>query len=416
MIKMGDTLTYNDFYEIQLGSIITDYDRKILTRLYQPIIGYKAMALYFTLWAELDADLTMTTTKKKHVRLFDMMNCSANEFIQFRMRLEAVGLVKSFICDEQEDNMYVYRIFAPLTPKKFFAHSLLSPLFKRAFTDETEYERTKTQFLKSSGVKTNYKDITVQFSDVFKNVDNLELLKVEDRYIGRTNLDIKTSFDFDAFYVGLKDFQIPRTLFTKEVHDEIALLSEAYSINAIDMRYVVMNSIGCIDGERKLDFKKMREQAKNYSVKTENMIKKPEEKNINISGTSNTKTLIEQYNTIPTVKFLKLRNNNMDLLPSDIKLIKELITAGLTEPVINAILDYSMNKNNNLIIPNHIRKQAQNIVRNKINSAYQAMVFLENPFSYNKPSSKKTVAVEQLKVQTDQVKPKIEDDESGRWW
>ena len=417
MIKMGDTLTYNDFYEIQLGSIITDYDRKILTRLYQPIIGYKALALYFTLWAELDADQTMTTTKKKHMRLFDMMNCTSNDFVKQRMYLEAVGLVKSFIQEGEEENKYVYRIFAPLTPKEFFEHALLCPLLKRAFTDESEFVRTKTQFMKSSGVKTTYKDITVQFNDVFKNLNRLENINVEDRYIGKVRLRVQTSFDFDAFYIGLKDYQIPKTLFTREVIDEISLLSEAYAIDAIEMRYIVMNSIESIDGERKINFQKMREQASNYVQKTEKEeTKKKETKVVSISGNSNAKTLIEQYNTIPAAKFLKLRNNNMELLPSDISLIKEFMNAGLIDPVINVILDYTLAKNNNILIPNYARKVAQTLVRNKIDSAYQAMVFLENPKSYNKPSSKKTVAVEQPKVTTVKPQQKVEEDESDKWW
>lgn len=413
---MADTLTYNDFYEIQLGSIISDYDRKIMTRLYQPIIGYKAVALYFTLWSELDADQTMTTTKKKHTRLFDMMNCTSNEFLMQRRYLEAVGLLKSFIYEGEEECRYVYRIFAPLTPKEFFAHSLLCPLLKKAFTDENEFTRTKTQFLKSSGVKTNYKDITVQFSDVFKNLNRLEQINIEDRYIGKVRLKVQTSFDFDAFYIGLKDYQIPKKIFTREVIDEISLLSEAYNIDAIEMRYIVMNSIELIDGERQVNFQKMREQASNYVAKIEKEeIKKKEPKIVSISGNSNAKTLIEQYNSIPTVKFLKLRNNNMDLLPSDIALIKELKSAGLIDPVINVILDYCLAKNENILVPNYVKKVAQTIVRNKIDSAYQAMVFLENPKSYKKPSASKNI-IEPEKIKENIHSSKIEDDESDKWW
>lgn len=413
---MGVTLTYNDYYEIQLGSIITDYDRKILTRLYQPIVGHQAIALYFTLWSELDADQTMTTTKKKHTRLFDMMNCGSNEFVKYRMYLEAVGLVKSFINEGEEDNKYVYRIFAPLTPKEFFEHALLCPLLKRSFTDENEFIRTKTQFLKSSGVKTTYKDISAQFTDVFKNLNRLELVNVEDRYIGKVSLKVQTTFDFDAFYIGLKDYQIPKKIFTREVVDEISLLSEAYSIDAIEMRYIVMNSIELIDGERQINFQKMREQASNYATKTEKQeTKKKEQKVVSISGNSNAKTLIEQYNTIPTVKFFKLRNNNMELLPSDISLIKDLKNAGLNDPVINVILDYCLAKNENILVPNYVKKVAQTIIRNKIDSAYQAMVFLENPRSYNKPSTTKKVEdLPKIKVDTSSVK--VEDDESDKWW
>ena len=107
----------------------------------------------------------------------------------------------------------------------------------------------------------------------------------------------------------------------------------------------------------------------------------------------------------------------MDLLPSDISLIKEFMNAGLSDPVINVIFDYSLAKNNNIFVPNYARKVAQTLVRNKIDSAYQAMVFLENPRSFNKPSSKKTQVIEQPKVVPPPT-PKVEedDDEMDKWW
>ena len=40
-----------DTYEVNRASIITDYDRKVLYRLYQPLVGYGAISLYFTLLA-----------------------------------------------------------------------------------------------------------------------------------------------------------------------------------------------------------------------------------------------------------------------------------------------------------------------------------------------------------------------------
>ena len=40
-----------DTYFITNKAILTDYDRKIITLLYQPIIGSIAVNLYFTFWS-----------------------------------------------------------------------------------------------------------------------------------------------------------------------------------------------------------------------------------------------------------------------------------------------------------------------------------------------------------------------------
>ena len=52
-------------YEIVLCSYISDYDRKILHRLYQPICGAGAIALFNTLWSELEADKTISSLKSR---------------------------------------------------------------------------------------------------------------------------------------------------------------------------------------------------------------------------------------------------------------------------------------------------------------------------------------------------------------
>ena len=41
-----NTLVSQDTYEVVKGSVISNYDRKILTRLYQPIVGFGAIATY----------------------------------------------------------------------------------------------------------------------------------------------------------------------------------------------------------------------------------------------------------------------------------------------------------------------------------------------------------------------------------
>ena len=43
-----------DTYTVINKTILTENDRKILTMLYQPIIGSDAINLFFTLWMDLD--------------------------------------------------------------------------------------------------------------------------------------------------------------------------------------------------------------------------------------------------------------------------------------------------------------------------------------------------------------------------
>ena len=47
------TILPADTYTVVNKTILSDTDRKILTSLYQPIIGQLPISLYFTLWSDL---------------------------------------------------------------------------------------------------------------------------------------------------------------------------------------------------------------------------------------------------------------------------------------------------------------------------------------------------------------------------
>ena len=113
----------NDYLEVNLNSLVADYDRLTLTNLYQPIIGYKAVGLYFTLLTE--ADNQKINPIINHKTLFDRMQMTASDFVDSRKLLEAVGLLKTFVSDLKENKFYQYELYAPKTPKLFFDNTLL---------------------------------------------------------------------------------------------------------------------------------------------------------------------------------------------------------------------------------------------------------------------------------------------------
>ncbi|MEA4822302.1 MAG: hypothetical protein VB122_08780, partial [Erysipelotrichales bacterium] len=89
-------LKVSDKYEVIADSSLTNYDRKILTRLYQPIIGFGALSFFLTLWSELEGEQTITTYEKNHSRLVDMMKCNLQTLREFSRLLEAIGLLKTY--------------------------------------------------------------------------------------------------------------------------------------------------------------------------------------------------------------------------------------------------------------------------------------------------------------------------------
>ena len=55
-----------DTYTVINKTILTENDRKILTMLYQPIIGSDSINLFFTLWMDLDKNEFMSMEENHH--------------------------------------------------------------------------------------------------------------------------------------------------------------------------------------------------------------------------------------------------------------------------------------------------------------------------------------------------------------
>ena len=110
-----------DSYSIERSGIITDFDQKVIYRLYQPIIGHCATALYFSLFSESNVN-SIIANKRTHKRLFSIMQISIQEFVKARKKLESIGLLSTKI-RELEDHVsleYLYvlpnNLFSDIIP------------------------------------------------------------------------------------------------------------------------------------------------------------------------------------------------------------------------------------------------------------------------------------------------------------
>ena len=116
-------LGQNDVFKVLKATLVADYDRETLTNLYQPLVGYSALALYFTLWSE--AEMQRVNSISAHETLLAKMKISVGEFIKARKALEGVGLLRTYLEDNKGAKIYTYELYAPKTPNEFFSDTLL---------------------------------------------------------------------------------------------------------------------------------------------------------------------------------------------------------------------------------------------------------------------------------------------------
>lgn len=128
-------------------------EQKMLSCVYQPLVGAAAAAFYHLLCRQLPADRVGCSALDQQRKLFLNLGLEMNESGRRRLadycsRLEAVGLLGSGCVElpDAEEIVYEYRLYAPLKPADFFQTPHLAMLLRdklgryavRALAEELE--------------------------------------------------------------------------------------------------------------------------------------------------------------------------------------------------------------------------------------------------------------------------------------
>jgi replication initiation and membrane attachment protein len=129
--------TENHRFCVNRDFSLSSLDYKMLTMMYQPMVGAYAITLYQTLYQQLSSERIGYSPLEQQRRLFLMLELEPGErgrkyFIEQSSKLEAIGLLQTtrkYIAVE-EDYMYEYELFAPLGPNEFFRNQHLTLLLR----------------------------------------------------------------------------------------------------------------------------------------------------------------------------------------------------------------------------------------------------------------------------------------------
>ena len=115
MINHWKELVPVDQYRVMTKGILNDYDRKIISMLYQPLIGPLSTSLYFTLWSELESN-QLLSQESNHYQLMNVLNFPLNDIYEARKKLEGIGLLKVYKRAGEEHALSLIHISEPTRP------------------------------------------------------------------------------------------------------------------------------------------------------------------------------------------------------------------------------------------------------------------------------------------------------------
>ena len=401
-------------FEVRLTSLLADYDRDTLTNLYQPIIGFSALAVYFTLWSEANNQRVLSFST--HEQLLTRMKMPSGSFVDARKILEAVGLVKTRLEAAPGTHIYHYELCAPKTPEGFFKDTILYGLLIQNLgdNDASRLKRVYEMSVKPS----EGEDISSSFNEIFHpDYEDDSFIKAakdgSGKTLGRNKTKISTDFNYETFFNYLKEIsQIKETALTKKELKEVNRLSSLYGVNEQSAAYIVANNYDpSKEKGNRLDLNQINNDLMNDAHYSFIARKNKQTIEGKVSGDSAIARKINLFNERSPKEILSLLQGGTKVAPSDLKIIDTLSKDyHLPNGVINVLIDFVLNMNNGVLSRSYAEKIAASFNRKEIETTIDAMNYCNTYLQ--KGSKKKKCDDEVVEAKPNEhKKKKINDDD-----
>ena len=341
-----------DVYRLLEGRSLSEGDLARVASCYLPLIGATGMGVY----AYLHASAAFSNGNRFLDSAFKDTGLNPDQFSLGLTLLEGVGLIKTYAA---EGMAYVFLIYPPLSYEGFFSHPLLSRKLQETLGEEN-YALLNSKLLPSSPDLTGLKDVSTAFAPAF--------LASETPPIG-------LSFDRSDFLTGLTQSGGSLKMLSDKEIEQVAYLAEFYSVESLvagqltaeclDYRANFGSKLNLNKLEKKLD------EAAAYSFLT-----KKKAESSPVGNDSSQAEAIRLFDTLSPLRYLSVYQGGGKVSLADTKLIKQLKEMGLTNPVTNALLSFTLTTHGNTLPPYYVTMMAGILLRNKVNTSRDALEFL----------------------------------------
>ena len=362
MVNLYRELQPVDRLSIRIPFPLSSYERKLITLLYQPLIGPDAVSLYFMLWAEGE---DMIETNLSHYHLMNALDMPIAQVFESRIALEAIGLLRSWRREEETMRSFIYDVMPPLDAKLFFDDPILS-MFLYSKIGEHAYRLLRQRFIVKGSTTAGYSDVSRSFMDVYQPVqqhmppNDLQLSSGVEK---PKDIPFEVQeFDFDALRQGLSEQLVPHSVLTVETKGLIAKLAFLYHFSPKDMQKIVTMSL---DEMMQINEAKLKKSASHYykmTISTEPpamkkfvKVEEPSDEEPQLESKTKKDGMIENFNALSPIEMLSALAGDKQPFPKDIELVEELVLAyDMPTPVVNVLIHYTCLRNNGRLNKNYM--------------------------------------------------------------
>jgi len=377
-----------DTLQIEAFGLLHDYDRNVLTLLYQPLIGAGAYSLYMTMWSAHEQQDSLVT-KMTHHHLLLMMRWDTKKLLEERRKLEGIGLLKTFLKNGEDPRHFTYELQPPLTPDRFFNDGVLNIyLFNRL--GRNRYQDLKKYFSVEKPDLSEYKDMTASFNEVYDSLHPSEMTasyeeeddvrEIASRNDNKGLVFTSSEFDFDVMKQHISDMIVTEKMFTDSVKKTIERLAFVYKIEPYEMGRIVEQA--AIHHDELSDDLLRKEVSSWFALENRGKVpalqyrRQPaalQEFHTKDPVTEEEKAA-QRYEQMTPYDILQRAAEGGKPSEADMKLVERIMDEQkLTPGVMNVLLDFIIETQDKKLSKNYVEKFASHWARARVKTVREAM-------------------------------------------
>lgn len=382
---MNSILRETDYFIVYNNYQNYDFGRELNT-LYLPLIGANAVKLYEYLFYKILNDENMTDTML-HFNITENLALNVKQVVLARKKLEALGLIKSYYYNAEDEHRYVYEILSPLSFSEFLSNTLLSELLKNSIGD-FEFNLIKNKYPSSKVSFNVFTDVSAKFSDIYDNQDPFDISS-NTRTKGPNFSEYY--FDFNKLNAILSSKYIDIILENSALRNEVLNLAHLYKASVEEMAKGIENSLDRRSAGSEIDVKLLKNYLNQLYVNVrkqdeptlDNMINKQilKETYSEKKELTRKERLAQELDNINYIDFLRRKHNIIisELDSRDI-ILKLQDKYKFSSGVLNVLLDYGIRSSNSNGLPrfNYFDQIASKWPINRLKSALEAIEYVNN--------------------------------------
>lgn len=380
-----------DSFSVKMNGMLHPLDLKVISLLYQPLIGPTATSLYLTLYHQVE-DYHFWSEEWNHYQLMDLLGHNLEEIFHSRLKLEGIGLLKTYTNKESDSRTFIYELQAPLSAEQFFTDGMLN-IYLYQKLGQSLFTKLRQTFSENQINEQNYNNITRSFQDVFSSFkmktiaqgEGHEASVPEEGYeiIDRADSHPITidgsDFDFETLFMLLSEIMVPRKAFTAAVKDAISKLAYLYSIDVTSMKNIIL---GSLSSDYKIDIEELRKAARDwYQMENEDQlpqlvdrIQPIHEREHSVQPTTMEEKLIHYLETVSPRQLLIDLSEGAAPAKSELHAVEDIMfQQKLTPGVTNVLIHYVMLRTDMKLSKNYMEKIASHWARKKVRTVKSAM-------------------------------------------